>query len=281
MTIARCSIGSALMHKRTIFTSLFGIVVVAVGPTAFAGDTATGLPLCADLNEMAMKDADLKAAELAAFGKSPQFLPQTGAIENSPLCEAFSGFVHLDHSDVLVTTHYKAGAAAIGATESLSAYVLRKAGTAYERNAVYRDFGASKPAPGGTVVIDAERIGNRDVLTVSGGMENQELTFSSLSLYDVNNRGIVSLGTVPTNWDNVQATDDDKQQIFIIGMIDKDQPSPDELRMTYRQTAWDRTEETHAVWRSVNGNYGLISGSIPKEMAANFDTAGASTTDKP
>lgn len=281
MTILRRSIGSAPMLKPTIFASFVGIVVVAVAPPAFAVDTATGLPLCADFNEMAMKDANLKSAELAAFGKSPQFLPQNGAIEKPQLCEAFSGFIHFDHSDVLVTAHYKPGSATIGATELLSAYVLRKTGDVYERNAVYRDFSASTPAPGDTVTVDAQRIGGHDVLTVSGGMEKQGLTLTSLSFYALDTGGIAPLGTIPSNWDNVRATDDNKQQVFIIGIIGKDQPRPDELRVTYRHATWDRTEDTQTVWRSVNGDYGLVSGTVPNEMTALRDAAMTSTSGKP
>jgi hypothetical protein len=222
---------------------------------------------------LASRDADMQAVEHAAFGPSARYLSEAeGAVRNPTPCEAFAGLADFDGAKVLVTAHKKPGPVAFADAATLSAYVLRNSKGGYIRVATNRDFGIS-PAPWGQAGdISAEHVGGDDVVTVSGAQTNRGSSLTLSSFYAVRAGGIVGLGTVPMAWDNAGATDDDKRQLYIVGMIDKEQPRQDELRVTYGRRAWETSEDTHVVWRSEHGRYRLVSGTLPKEIVTEFGT---------
>ena len=218
----------------------------------------------------------MQAVEHAAFGPSVRYLSEAeGAVRNPTPCEAFAGLADLDGAKVLVTAHRKPGPVAFAEAATLSAYVLRSSNGGYIRLASDRDFGIS-PAPWGQPGdIGTAHVGGDDVVTVSGARIDRGISLTLSSFYAVRAGGIAALGTVPTAWDNAGATDDNKRQIYIVGMIDKEQPREDELRVTYGRRAWETSEDTHVVWRSEHGKYKLVSGTLPKEIVTEFGTTPA------
>ncbi len=249
------------------------VLVMAAVDFASAQDRASALPFCGEVKGLASRDADLHAAEVAAFGEDARFLPAQGAIEHPAPCEALAGFVHFGSTGALVTGHRAPDSAAF----TLSAYVLRQSGRGYSRIAIDRDFGVSTVSQGGPGDLSTAHVGGEDVIVVTsaeGGLQ-------SGSLFALRDGGITPLGTVPTGWDNVETTGDEKRQITIVGIIEKDQPQPGQLRVTYRRRSWDTVEDIRAVWRSANGNYGLVSGTMPTEMARDFHITPAPAFSKP
>ena len=273
------AIRTSTKHK---FVPLATAVLALAGASLLRGRAAEAKPvtlLCACVRDAVAKDAALRNATAAAFGKEARYQSDkaTDSVD-APPCLSLAGLLHFSGADVLITAHTDGAMAGPSDIAHLSAYFLRNADGALKLVTVKRDFTDGNSGWGNAGEISQVRFGNDDGMIVRGGFSQQGYNNGTASFYVFRDGGIASLGTVPMDWGNGGAEEDDSKVVSVDAKIDTVQLQPDHVRITYTRKAAGASQSQDTIWRSENGKFVLVSGTLPREIKAIFDVASAPAT---
>ncbi|WFU05745.1 hypothetical protein QA648_21485 (plasmid) [Rhizobium sp. CB3171] len=172
----------------------------------------------------------------------------------------------------MITATTDPGESSPSQSAHLSAYFLRDSGNQLRLVASKNNFADSNGSWGNAGEIGTAHFGPDDGMMVTGGTSQQGYSSESTDFYAFRNGGIVSLGMVPTGWSNDDAAATENEAITVTGKVETDLPQPDRVRVTYMRSAHGEDNRTGvAIWHSQNGQFVLEAGSIPEEIAENFD----------
>ncbi|QPF83020.1 hypothetical protein IC762_25215 [Bradyrhizobium genosp. L] len=255
-------------------------LLLALASPAIAVPSRPRVELCADVKDAVAKDDALRGAMVAAFGDDVHFRSADAAGQgHAPACERLAALLHFSRADVLVTARDSAGKAAHGEGARLSSYVLRKSGGVLRLVTVRRDFAEANAAWGNAGRIVQARFADDDGMIVSGSETAQGYTDGAASLYAFRSGGIVPLGTIPTEWDNGGAEEDDGKVVTIKATIASEQLETDRVHVIYTRKAAGTSQTQETIWRTRNGKFALESGRLPEEIAADFKVSSSPTVD--
>jgi len=244
------------------------VMIAVQSPAAHAAPAdKAALMLCGDVRDALGKDADLREAAAAAFGKNVRFQ----ADDATEGCVSLPALLKFDEARVLITAETDPEPQAPGQSAHLSAYFLRNVGGALRLVTVKRHFADGIGSWGKSGDITPARFGADDGMMVSGATSTQGYSHHTANFYAFRNGGIVSLGTIPTGWSNGGAETDDSKEVSITAKVDTGLPQPDRVRVTYTTSAGRRSGDTIAIWRSEAGNFVLEAGSVPKDIITAFE----------
>jgi hypothetical protein len=249
-------------YGRTLARAGLGICAALAVFHGTAGYAKEALPFCASARDTLAKDAGLRDAVSAVFGANPAYLPQS---DERRACMFPVAVLEYPDAHVLITASIPAGEVSPVTVARLSAYFLRPVDGGFRLVTVRRDFADGGRAMGNVGPVTAIRYGNDEGMMVEGYSTGQGYDYGSVSLYLFRKEGVVALGTIPTRYGDGGAVEEAKET-DIDGKVEVGQPQPDQVRVTYSIRRAGKPGQQTVIWRSEDGKFIPVSGSVPADL---------------
>ncbi|WP_448951736.1 hypothetical protein [Labrys neptuniae] len=253
--------------------ALLGLLVLALPLPSLAQDPKVSALLCDEAKSQLDKDPSMKAAVSAAFQAPLHFGSRETPDDDgaAPGCDQPEALLNFADADALIVSTSSSGPPIHTQTVSMSAYVLKKVGGDYRLMMARADFAQGNSGWGNVDDIIPARFGKYNGIVLSGGATGQGYYLGVASFHVIRDNGIFTLGALPMQWSNQGAANDVGNAIAIDGKYQIDRRRSDNIAVTYVRKAVGGSQMYETLWTSENGKFRLVSGTLPEEIARDFN----------